>query len=54
MLEGYYNGSDRHAGDLEQRLNTLGVWRDRNPLSADELAGIDDADQKRVRSLMPT
>lgn len=44
MLEGYYNGSDWHAGDLEQRLNALGVWRDRNPLPADELAGISAAD----------
>lgn len=45
MLEGYYSGSDWHAGDLEQRLNALGVWRDRNPLPADELAGLSDADR---------
>jgi hypothetical protein len=45
MLEGYYNGSDWHAGDLEQRLNALGVWRDRSPLPADELAGLSDADR---------
>jgi len=45
MLEGYYNGSGWHAGDLEQRLNALGVWRDRNPLPADELAGISDGDR---------
>jgi hypothetical protein len=46
MLEGYYNGSGWHAGDLEQRLNALGVWRDRNPLPADELAGIGSADRE--------
>jgi len=46
MLEGYYSGSDWHAGDLEQRLNALGVWRDRNPLPADELAGISDPDRE--------
>jgi hypothetical protein len=45
MLEGYYNGSGWHAGDLEQRLNALGVWRDRNPLPADELAGLSDTDR---------
>ena len=45
MLEGYYSGSDWHAGDLEQRLNALGVWRDRSPLPADELAGLSDADR---------
>jgi hypothetical protein len=45
MFEGYYNGSGWHAGDLEQRLNSLGVWRDRNPLPADELAGITDRDR---------
>lgn len=50
MFEGYYNGSGWHAGDLEQRLNSLGVWRDRNPLSADELAGISagDRDARKV------
>lgn len=45
-LEGYYNGSDWHGGDLEQRLNALGVWRDRNPLPADELAGMSAADRE--------
>jgi SAM-dependent methyltransferase len=46
MLEGYYNGSGWHGGDLEQRLNALGVWRDRNPLPADELAGISAPDRE--------
>ena len=44
MLEGYYDGSGWHAGDLEQRLNALGVWRDRDPLPADELACVNPAD----------
>ena len=44
MLEGYYDGSRWHAGDLEQRLNAVGVWRDRDPLPADELAGLSPAD----------
>src|SRR5271165_5760703 len=45
MLEGYYSGYGWHAGDLEQRLNALGVWRDRNPLPGDELAGVSPADR---------
>lgn len=51
MLEGYYNGSVWNAGDLEQRLNALGVWRDRNPLTVDELAGI-SADDSAAREVV--
>lgn len=49
MLEGYYNGSGWHAGDLEQRMNALGVWRDRKPLGADELTYVTPADEEARR-----
>lgn len=49
MLEGHYIGSVWHAGDIEQRLNALGVWRDRNPLSADELVSTSTADREARR-----
>jgi hypothetical protein len=32
LLEGEYDATSQwHAGDLERRLNGLGVWRDRAP-----------------------
>src|SRR5437016_4984306 len=46
MLEGYYNGAGWHAGDLEQRLNALGVWRDRKPFETDELGHLAPADRE--------
>ncbi len=47
LLEGYHDAAGRwHAGDMEQRLNALGVWRDRAPLPADELARHADADRR--------
>jgi hypothetical protein len=46
LLEGYYGGAGWHAGDLEQRLNALGVWRDRDPLPIDELARLSSGDRE--------
>ena len=44
-LEGWYDdGGGWHAGDLEQRLNALGVWRDRSPIPVDELPHLSAAD----------
>jgi FtsZ-binding cell division protein ZapB len=38
LLEGHYDGhGDWHAGDLEQRLNQMGVWRDRTAKPIEEL-----------------
>ena len=47
LLEGRYDTAGTwRAGDLEQRLNALGVWRDRAPLPADELPHLSEADQQ--------
>ncbi|MBN2004407.1 MAG: BREX-1 system adenine-specific DNA-methyltransferase PglX, partial [Anaerolineae bacterium] len=47
LLEGQYDTAGTwRAGDLEQRLNALGVWRDRAPLPADELSHLDAADRQ--------
>lgn len=52
LLEGHYDAKGAwHAGDLEQRLNALGVWRDRAPLPADEMTYSSDAD-RRARALI--
>jgi len=47
LLEGEYGAAGQwHAGDLERRLNALGVWRDRAPLPADELPPLTSADRE--------
>lgn len=47
LLEGRYDTAGTwRAGDLEQRLNALGVWRDRAPLPADELPHLSEVDQQ--------
>lgn len=46
LLEGWYDaGGAWHGGDLEQRLAGLGVWREREPLPADEFAHLPAADR---------
>lgn len=46
LLEGWYDaGGAWHAGDLEQRLAGLGVWRGREPLPADEFSHLPAADR---------
>jgi hypothetical protein len=47
LLEGEYDVTGQwHAGDLERRLNGLGVWRDRDPLPADELPPLTPSDRE--------
>jgi hypothetical protein len=47
LLEGEYDATGQwHGGDLERRLNALGVWRDRDPLPADELPPLTPADRQ--------
>jgi len=47
LLEGRYDTSGRwHAGDLEQRLASLGVGRKREPVPVDELPHLSEADLK--------
>ncbi len=50
-LEGFHDaGGAWHPGDLERRLGEIGVWRDRPPKPADELAyrTPEDLDARRV------
>lgn len=50
-LEGFHDASGAwHPGDLERRLGEIGVWRDRPPKPADELAyrTPEDQDARRV------
>ncbi|EMR73248.1 putative N6-adenine-specific DNA methylase [Thaumarchaeota archaeon SCGC AB-539-E09] len=52
LLEGYYDdGGVWHAGDLEQRLNQVGVWRDRPAKPLDELPQLSEADNKARRTV---
>jgi len=45
LLEGYFDGEDRwHPGDLERRLNEIGIWRDRDPKPIDELPHLSKED----------
>lgn len=45
LLEGYYDEEGRwHPGDLERRLNELGVWRERTPKPVDELPHLSEED----------
>ncbi len=47
LLEGRFDAAGMwRAGDLEQRLNALGVWRDRAPLPADELPHLSERDRQ--------
>jgi hypothetical protein len=47
LLEGEYDATGEwHAGDLERRLNGLGVWCERDPLPADELSHLTPADHQ--------
>ena len=46
ILEGYYdNKGDFHPGDLETRLNELGVWRGRPAKPLEELPHLSPEDQ---------
>jgi len=52
LLEGYYD--DRgiwHVGDLEQRLNQLGVWRNRPAKPLEELPQLSETDNKARRTV---
>jgi len=52
LLEGYYEDSGVwHAGDLEQRLNQIGVWRDRTAKPLEELPQLSEADKKARRTV---
>lgn len=52
LLEGYYdNFGVWHAGDLEQRLNQLGVWRDRPAIPLEELPQLSEVDNKARRTV---
>lgn len=45
LLEGYYDEEERwHPGDLERRLNEIGIWRDRDPKPIDELPHLSEED----------
>lgn len=51
ILEGNYDQEGKfHPGDLERRLNSLGVWRDRPPKPAEELPHLspEDRDARKV------
>jgi len=52
LLEGYYDSDGTwHAGDLEQRLASLGVWWERDPIPVDRLTHLSPEDQ-RARELI--
>lgn len=45
LLEGYYDEEGRwHPGDLERRLNEIGIWRNRDPKPVDELPHLSEED----------
>ncbi len=47
LLEGWYDAAGEfQAGDLEQRLNQIGVWRDKAPKPVEELSHLSDPDRK--------
>lgn len=51
ILEGIYDERGKfHSGDLERRLNEIGIWRDRSPKLLDELPhlSIEDKEARRV------
>lgn len=46
ILEGTYDSQGRfQAGDLERRLNEIGIWRDRSPKSLEQLSYLSDEDK---------
>ena len=52
ILEGYDDDSGVwHVGDLEQRLNQLGVWRDRLAKPLEELPQLSKADNNARRTI---
>lgn len=52
LLEGHYDADgDWHEGDLEKRLNRLGVWRERDPVPVSELSGLSEADERARRAI---
>ena len=52
ILEGRYDGQGAwHPGDLERRLNELGIWRDREPKPAGQLPHLSIID-KTARELV--
>lgn len=47
VLEGYYDSQGQwQAGDLERRLNEIGIWRDRAPKLVDELPHLSNKDRE--------
>ncbi|MBA7693765.1 hypothetical protein ES703_102354 [subsurface metagenome] len=47
ILEGWYDAAGEFlVGDLEQRLNQIGVWRDKAPKPVEELPHLSDPDRK--------
>lgn len=51
ILEGTYDGHGNfHPGDLERRLNEIGIWRDRRSKPLDELPhlSIEDKEARRI------
>ena len=49
LLEGYYDGDGAwHGGDLEQRLASLGVWWERDPMPLEKLPNL-SAEDRRAR-----
>lgn len=52
LLEGHYDAQGQWlAGDLERRLNEIGVWRDRAPKPLDELPHLSTEDKKARKVL---
>ncbi|MFO0579207.1 MAG: BREX-1 system adenine-specific DNA-methyltransferase PglX [Polyangia bacterium] len=50
-LEGYYEKGEWQAGDLERRLMSLGVRRERDALPLDEMAHLPEHDQKARKQI---
>ena len=52
LLEGYYDSDGAwHGGDLEQRLASLGVWWERDPMPLEKLPNL-SAEDRRARELV--
>jgi hypothetical protein len=50
ILEGTYDERGKfHPGDLERRLNEIGIWRDRTPKPLDELPHLSTEDKEARR-----
>jgi hypothetical protein len=50
-LEGFGSGPARQPGDLELRLNQMGVWRDRSPKPVEELPQLTEPDLAARRAV---